>query len=382
MVRATSISHQVLVWARNRAGLSLEDVASSFGKSVEEIEAWETGSAFPTYNQLEKLARSLYKVPVAVFFFPSPPDIEEPLRSFRTLPDVEIERLLPDTRFAIREAKTRQLFLAEMNDESNPIDPAIFDEIKLSVSDQLTFVAERIRNYFGVSTDDQFSWDSAETAFKKWRNAIEKAGVMVFKRPFKQREISGFCLYDDEFPVICVSNSTAHSRQVFTLFHELGHVLCGLSSVTHRDLDNLSVFSADGREVEIFCNRLASEILVPSAVFRNTTSSFKFSDQTLRELASLFSVSREVILRKLLDTESITQTLFNRALSELNEEYLREHEKEGGGNYYSNVHTYLGPTYIRMAFSRFHENKCSLEQLVEYLGVKARNLTGIEQIVA
>ena len=60
---------------------------------------------------------------------------------------------------------------------------------------------------------------------KGWRTAIEDAGVYVFKNTFKQENVSGFCLYDAEFPLIYVNNSTAKTRQSFTILHELGHLL-------------------------------------------------------------------------------------------------------------------------------------------------------------
>jgi transcriptional regulator with XRE-family HTH domain len=62
------ITPSVLTWARERAGLSLDDASQTFRS----IAAWERGESFPTYPQLEKLSDAL-KVPVAVFFFPEPP---------------------------------------------------------------------------------------------------------------------------------------------------------------------------------------------------------------------------------------------------------------------------------------------------------------------
>ena len=40
--------------------------------------AWETGDAWSSYRQLEKLAEGLFHRPVALFFLPEPP--EEPER--------------------------------------------------------------------------------------------------------------------------------------------------------------------------------------------------------------------------------------------------------------------------------------------------------------
>jgi Zn-dependent peptidase ImmA (M78 family) len=55
--------------------------------------------------------------------------------------------------------------------------------------------------------------------------------VSVFKDAFRVDDYSGFCLYDDEFPLIYVNNSTSKTRQIFTLFHELAHLISHTSGI-------------------------------------------------------------------------------------------------------------------------------------------------------
>ena len=66
-------------------------------RDPDEILAWEKGKSAPTYAQLEKLAYSLYKRPLAVFFLPVPPPEPDIKQEFRTLPDFEIDQLAADT---------------------------------------------------------------------------------------------------------------------------------------------------------------------------------------------------------------------------------------------------------------------------------------------
>lgn len=67
------VNKDVLIWAREGLNLSQEIVANRMGKKVEEIQAWEDGTDYPTYAQLEKLTYTIYKKPLAIFFFPEPP---------------------------------------------------------------------------------------------------------------------------------------------------------------------------------------------------------------------------------------------------------------------------------------------------------------------
>ena len=64
------ITPEVVVWARERAGFGLADAKKTFPKIAE----WESGRVAPTYRQLEDLSDK-FKVPVAVFFFPDPPNL-------------------------------------------------------------------------------------------------------------------------------------------------------------------------------------------------------------------------------------------------------------------------------------------------------------------
>ena len=62
----------VLKWARESAGLSLEDAAKRIPVPVAKLTAAESGSGQLTFSQL-KSASHVYKRPLAVFFLDAPP---------------------------------------------------------------------------------------------------------------------------------------------------------------------------------------------------------------------------------------------------------------------------------------------------------------------
>ena len=69
------INPDLLKWARERSGYTVEAIAAFLKKDASIINNWEMGSSAPTYIQLEKLADK-YERPIAIFFLPKPP--EEP----------------------------------------------------------------------------------------------------------------------------------------------------------------------------------------------------------------------------------------------------------------------------------------------------------------
>ena len=204
----TGINPDVLRWARERSGLSVADVARKFSKSPAAISGWEAGETSPTYVQLEKLAYQVYKRPVAIFFFPKPPEEPDKISEFRTLPSSERDSLSSDTRYAVRLAESMQIALRELNEGVNPSPRRIFDEVLTFLNEPPDRLAERTRSYVGITVEGQREWSSTADALENWRTTIEDSGIYVFKRSFKQKEISGFSLMDEEFPVIFLNNST------------------------------------------------------------------------------------------------------------------------------------------------------------------------------
>ncbi|WP_320338988.1 helix-turn-helix domain-containing protein [Burkholderia cenocepacia] len=63
------VQPEVLRWARETVGLSIDEVATMLRAAPSEVADWETGAGAPTYAQLEKLAYQVFKRPLAVFFF-------------------------------------------------------------------------------------------------------------------------------------------------------------------------------------------------------------------------------------------------------------------------------------------------------------------------
>jgi len=376
--RIGAANPRVLVWARERAGLGRDQVAAALGKAEDVIASWEAGEEFPTYGQLEKLAYEVYKRPLAIFFFPAPPDEKDPRTEFRLLPDFELESLEPDTLFAARQARAFQESLRELSGGTNPAAPMLLRQVNARTQPSVEALCASVRDVLGVSLAAQKTWGSLERALKNWREAIEARGVYVFKRSLKQEAISGFCLYDAEFPLIFINNSTSDSRQIFTLFHELCHLLYSTSGVTKEGPSYLGALPAADRRTEVVCNRFASQFLVPDNDFKPRIRGLSGTDEEVETLASLYSVSREVVLRRLMDHGVVDQSDYERRVAAWNRQWQDARGRRSGGNYYATQATYISRGFAQLAFARYYEGRCSLQELAGHLGVKAKNVERLE----
>lgn len=361
--------------------MSIEDVAHKLKRSSEEVTAWESEDGIsPTYSQLENLAYKVFKRPLAVFFLPAPPDEIPPAREFRTLPDVDLQTLHADTYLQVRKAHAYQITLKEVFEGRSPSGRHISQESPLNMHGSVETQARAVRKTLGISLDDQLGWKSDDVALKRWREALEALGIFVFKAPFKQKDISGFCLLDPDFPLIYLNNSATKTRQIFSLLHELAHLLLNVSGISKFETSYVSRLPAAERRIEQFCNKIAAEILIPSDDFAHQIAGLPRNAESVQDhlyatLASRYGVSREAVLRRLLDMERVSQSFYEQKAK------LWSSQKKAatGGDWYASQNAYLSDRLAREVIGRHYRNQISVEQASEFLGIKAKNFAGLEQ---
>ncbi len=370
------INPSILKWARESCNYTVQDTAASFKKDVSIIDEWESGERAPTYVQLEKLANK-YKRPIAIFFFPEPPK-ETNIAEKLALRSSDIERLTPHIHILFRQASARQLSLMELNLGTNSSENKIFRDLQAQTSDSPLKLAKQARMYLDINIDKQTNWKDSTEALKIWRECIEEKGVFIFKDAFKDDSVDGFCLLHDEFPIIYLNNSMHPVRQIFSLFHELAHLLLGKNGIT-RGINLI------GGETETFCNKFAAEFLVPDDDFEHHLNFDDYDDDAVEKLASYYQVSRPVILLKLVNKDILTyQNYLQRvkgwtALYELHKKKESNDDFPGGGSYYNTQATYLGYRYMALAFNKYHQGVCSIEELAEHLNVKVKQIPQFEE---
>ena len=383
---------KVLKWARESSGYTVSAVVAKLKRKTvtnQTLFDWETGKAFPTYSQLEHLAYKIYKRPLAVFFFPKPPDDESSIeKSFRTLPKA-IGKLSPRMRWMIRKAHVMQMNVMDLH-ENKPFkneisqELKIFNDIKFTSKSSIKDLAKKLRGYLNISLKEQKEWSrqtsslqsGSDIALKKWREIVQAHGVFVFKDSFKEPEFSGFCLYDERFPIIYINNNEAKNRQIFTLFHELAHILFKTSGFDPIDEDYFkNQLQGTNQKIETMCNEFAGAFLVPD---ESLPQKVELND--IKKYAREYSVSQEVFLIRLLKNKIISNKVYSQFKQKTTEQYQKNRGKKRlkGGNYYATKETYLGEKYISIVFKKYHQKQISLNQLSEFLDVKPKTALQID----
>ena len=375
----------VLKWARESLNLALPDAAKKIGVKASKLIDWETGTARPTIGQLRKAAR-VYKRPLAVFFLSDPPRDFDALRDFRRLPDPAKATPSPELNLEIRRAQMRRETALELT-AGLGIDPYHIQIIRSDLRDPDHFAAEA-RRILGVPLEEQFGWQGRYRALNRWIAALERIGILVFQTSAVAiEEARGFSISAEVYPVIVVNAKDSPRGRVFTLIHEYAHVLLNRGGLC--DLHTTPRRSNQDDEIEVFCNHVAGAFLLPALEFlREPIVARKavranWEESEVRQLAEKYSVSQEVVFRRLLTLGRISQSFYRQRRQELLEAYSRETERTQGGfvPYHVLKTRDLGRAFIRLVLEAYHTDTINSSDVAEMLGVKLKHLATIEQDV-
>ena len=343
------VNPKMMKWAREYAGYSgeYESLLPKYIKS--HYLDWEKGTKKPTWNQLMKVS-SKYKVPTAFFFideYPIVEDYTEKLVNYRKI-DVNVPNVeSPSLLYNIRQVEFNRETYMELCDDTNK-KLITFKNFFFSKSNQIDF-SRYIRSILDFNLDSQkelYSDSNHYSFLNHWKNLLnEKLGILIFEsQNVDILEMRALCLYHDEIPIILLNGKDSVNGRIFSLFHELTHLIMHESAVCDIYLDH---------ELEVFCNAVAGEFLVPSNDFKGELSGFSnyLGNSCLNKLANTYGVSKYVILRRLLDLGKIEQKDYDIKINEFMNNSVKYHSH--GGNYLNNQIKYNGKQYLEVLLNAY-----------------------------
>jgi hypothetical protein len=92
-------------------------------------------------------------------------------------------------------------------------------------------VAAQIRAMLGVTVAEQRDAATDSAMFKIWRRALEDLGIVVVALSLGPECSRGFSAWDGLAPLIAMNTQWNTAARIFTLFHEVGHLVSRTNSV-------------------------------------------------------------------------------------------------------------------------------------------------------
>lgn len=378
------INPDILVWARLTAGYHQEEAAKKIAISLVRLQKWESGIEHPTLRQLRTIG-NVYKRPTALFYKSVAPSLPPQLPDFRLVYDSEQE-YTPQLLFEIRRAFARRDVAIELATQLGENIPSF--DLGATLNDSPKQVADALRSLINIPVGVQISWKDHYEALRTWINAIEAMGVLVFHvNNVEVEHMRGFSVGQHPFPIVAINGKDSPRGRIFTLFHELTHII-----LHHTGVCNLyEKEDSPHNELEVFCNQVAGELLVPTEALLNHElvasrySADAWRDEELNRLANQFMVSQEVVLRRLLTLEKTTESFYNLKRKEYSEYYKRQKEEvvhRGFVPFYRMVLRTNGRAYTNIVLSAYNNEFISSKELSNYLGgVKLDHVSRIVQAI-
>ena len=384
------VTPKLLVWAREKSHLPLEAAARKLGVKSHQLEAWEAGDDHPTMKQLYEVSR-VYQRPLSIFYLEElPQDFTVAITDFRR---TSVRDDLPyELIKEVQLAQERHAVAIELLEESDELPPKFPHRKSIEVETAVEVAAQRVRDWLRITPETQSGWKNIYEAYNAWRSAIERMHVLVFqtvanRHSLESKIASGFSLSFSRLPIIVVNGRDPISRRIFTLIHELVHLALqteeGPGSIcdTWRHDPNLQ---ANSRSLEAKCNAIAGSVLVPEMHLLVAKPRQPVSNDGIQVLADQFWVSREVIIRRLLELQVVDYKFYSEKSDQFWREWVnREKPKSDSGPPRARIiYSSNGEAFVRIVLGAYAERRISLVDAAWYLNARAKHISRIQQLVS
>ena len=373
-----AVNQEVLVWAREAIVLNRHNASEKTGISAKRLIQLEEGEKQPTIDELKELSKA-YKRTIATLLLTTPPK-EKPLPADRrTVDSKDLGNFHEKTIMAIRKARALVVSLIELKQDAGIAIPRF--QHKASLQDNPATVAIKLRKEWNLDEIRQF--ENINFALDAYIEKVESLGVAVFQLSLTQDHLRGFSMVDEIVPIIGIKRGgESATAKIFTLFHELGHVL-----LNDGGLCDLSENSS--LQIEKWCNAFSAEMLIPTSelLLMNIVIEQKLKGEKiwgkkeLIELGNRFHVGPLAILRSLLENKLTTLAYYKDRHQAWNKPSFGRAKHPEGRNIAKETIKEKGRTYISLAFSAFDKNKIDLKDLSDFLGVRLSYIPKTRQLL-
>lgn len=326
-----AVNPAILSWAITRAGIGIDEAARTFPK----LSAWLRAEKKPTLRQLESFSKKVH-LPFGFLFLSEPPVEHIPFPHFRTGAARLQTTVSVNLRDAIQGIQQRQQWVVDYLEETSTDIPLDFVG-RFTPEAGAAPIVNDIRHTLQLRADWAANFSKTEEAINHLVERVEEAGIfMVFNgvvennthRPLEVEECRGFVMVHPIAPFMFINNADGKAAQLFTIMHELAHIWLGISA----GFDNNQLLPA-AHPVEILCNAVAAELLVPAANLRQLWADTKGDIPTI---ARSFKASSIVIARRAFDLDMLSRPQFFEWYSAYREALEKRKETgSSGGDFYN-----------------------------------------------
>jgi len=357
------ISPNILRWAADQRGLSLDALVDLLGTPSKHDE-FAAGKL--TIAQAEKLAKKTH-IPFGYFFLDTPPaTAQRGIPDLRQLPNHE--PLSIDFFDVLDDVLRKQQWYQEYLQEQGAQKLDFVGKYPFKANLPTEQVAADIQKTLSITDEERKQCKTTSEFFSLLSEKAENIGILVFKngivksnshRGLSVSEFRGFAIADPLAPVIFINGKDSEAAWIFTLAHEIAHIWLGESGVSDLPANQ----QKSGNNLEVYCNRIAAELLTPKAQFLAAWE--QMTEPKFDTLSKAFKVSKLVIARRALDLGKIDWATYQK-----NAEASSKQKSSSGGDPYRNYPLRNSKRLTRAIVSMAMSGGMMLREAASLLNVK------------
>ena len=373
------VNPELLVWARETAGLERDDAARRIGltdgkykSALRKLEALENGEVEPSQSILRNMSDK-YRRSLVAFYLAAPPPRGERGTDFRAPSSRRTRREDALVDALIRDVYARQSIIRSALEDDEDASSASFIG-SLSASAGQDRIVQALRELLRMNlTDYRRRYDTGE-AFEFLRGVTNAAGVFVLLQgnlgshhtAISPSVFRGFSLADDLAPFVVINDRDAKGAWSFTLLHELVHLLFGQSGIDGGHSD---------QAIEQLCDRAAGEFLLPGDEIEelniNERTDFKASAEAISSFADTRKVSSSMVTYKAYAQGMIGREQYRNLTDHFYATWQENRVRgSGGGSYYTTRRHRLGSHLIGIVRRMVQGDQLTISKAARVLAVK------------
>lgn len=345
------VNPQILIWARETAGLTLQEAATKISVAEKSLKKIEKGEKAPSHSMLLRMADK-YRRPLLTFYLEDIPVESDYGADFRGLS----EQIKPKDKALIaallRYAKASQGMIRDVLESEEectslpfagwlrrkwdlPKEPEIMGaQLQNMTQGQHERLVQDALDGLNMVLGDRctrnryYEQADSPSAFRLLRSSCEESGIFVVLKgntggghnKLSSNLFRAFVIADDIAPFMVINKEDSRSAMSFSVLHEIVHLLLDQTGISDSDLQSIN-------PIEKFCNRVAGQWLLPEALIREEQidrrgdlSEFK---EVISRVAKKRNLSHTMVATRLHQERVITRAVFR----QLDQFYAKEWER-------------------------------------------------------
>ena len=378
------VNPHIMVWARETAGLNIEEAATKIRLKRHKLEKIERGEDIPTPSILRRMAKE-YRRPAVTFYLEDIPEESNYGTDFRVRAIEYTPKEKAHVSALLRYAKSSQQLIRatleleeeamvlpfvgilrrkwNLPKEASSIERKLLD---MSGSEYEEFVRDALDGLDLVLGDEcprdiYYAQPNKARSFKLLRATCERSGIFVILKndlgshhtKMSSKLFRAFVIADDVAPLIVINQGDSDAGKSFSVLHEIVHLLLDQTGISDLEPSN---------PIEKFCNQVAGQWLLPSESIKAEWTGHRSIVPELKrmifQVCEQRNLSHMMVATRLRQEDLILEEVYSQLVEDYESEWKRSQQQNqktstskqsGGLGYFTTQRSRLGEGILHFA---------------------------------